>query len=616
MYSSSGIVVDAAHRASGRAMVESLTARPPHDDFARSPRGLRLLVVQDYLDPLTEILVERAEEAGSTWMPVKLVGQRTYFGPILGPGRPACWSCVRARIRANRPVESWLGDRAVHARRIGERRVPALGPEGRALASMVAEVVGKGPAGAPSHDIVEWGGDTGSVLRHPLRRTSECQRCGAPAGAEDLRAPVLRESISVRRRAGGYRVRSAADTASRLESLVSDLTGYVASLERLDTSPVRSAVHAGAYLTVPRSGRPSADDFHRVYLGKGRDAVQSRASALCEAVERISAEWRAGIRVTTAARRDLGPAAIGLDRLWNFSDAQVEGRQAWNAATADPRRHVPEPIAADQPIPWVRGWSLTTRAWRWLPRDHCYANTPEPRHGRFNPNGHAAGSCLEEAVVQAVLELVERDSVAIWWYNRLPRPGLDPATSTDPYVRDLALGLAKQGWRTHLLDLTADLGIPCLAALARDDRDGRWCIGFGCHVETAVAIERAMSELAQLFRADGRDGPPPWTPGGDETFCFSHGEQRPPDSPTAHIATLTGLIDWFRDLLATRGLEMIVLDQTHPDIGLPVAKVVVPGLRHFWPRFGPGRLYDVPVAMGWRARPVAESALNPVHLFL
>jgi ribosomal protein S12 methylthiotransferase accessory factor len=251
-----------------------------------------------------------------------------------------------------------------------------------------------------------------------------------------------------------------------------------------------------------------------------------------------------------------------------------------------------------------------------LPRDHCYANTPEPRHGRFNPNGHAAGSSPEEATLQAFLELVERDAVAIWWYNRVLRPGLDPLKSADPYVRDLARGFAAEGWSSWLLDLSSDLGIPCLAAVARAASDGRWCIGFGCHFETAVAIERAMSELAQLFRADGRDGPPPWTPAGDEAFLFPHGEDAPMDAATGPIATLTGLVDWCRDRSASRGMEMIVLDQTHPDIGLPVVKVVVPGLRHFWPRFGPGRLYDVPVAMGWRTTPLTESALNPVHLFL
>ena len=63
-------------------------------------------------------------------------------------------------------------------------------------------------------------------------------------------------------------------------------------------------------------------------------------------------------------------------------------------------------------------------------------------------------------------------------------------------------------------------------------------------------------------------------------------------------------------------MEMLVLDQTRPDIGLPVAKVFVPGLRHFWARFAPGRLYDVPVQLGWLSEPTPESALNPVPMFL
>jgi oxazoline/thiazoline synthase len=58
------------------------------------------------------------------------------------------------------------------------------------------------------------------------------------------------------------------------------------------------------------------------------------------------------------------------------------------------------------------------------------------------------------------------------------------------------------------------------------------------------------------------------------------------------------------------GLEILVLDLTLPDIGLPVAKVVCPGLRHFWRRTAPGRLYDVPVQMGWLDRPNQEDELN------
>ena len=54
-----------------------------------------------------------------------------------------------------------------------------------------------------------------------------------------------------------------------------------------------------------------------------------------------------------------------------------------------------------------------------------------------------------------------------------------------------------------------------------------------------------------------------------------------------------------------------MLDQTRPDIGMPVARVIVPGMRHFWQRFAPGRLYDVPVATGRRRSPLAEADLNP-----
>jgi oxazoline/thiazoline synthase len=36
-------------------------------------------------------------------------------------------------------------------------------------------------------------------------------------------------------------------------------------------------------------------------------------------------------------------------------------------------------------------------------------------------------------------------------------------------------------------------------------------------------------------------------------------------------------------------------------------------MRHFYRRFGPGRLYDVPVKLGWLDRPLLETELNPLH---
>jgi ribosomal protein S12 methylthiotransferase accessory factor len=49
---------------------------------------------------------------------------------------------------------------------------------------------------------------------------------------------------------------------------------------------------------------------------------------------------------------------------------------------------------------------------------------------------------------------------------------------------------------------------------------------------------------------------------------------------------------------------------------VPVCKVIVPGLRHFWARFAPGRLYDVPVRLGWLDAPTPEDGLNPTPMFL
>jgi len=59
-----------------------------------------------------------------------------------------------------------------------------------------------------------------------------------------------------------------------------------------------------------------------------------------------------------------------------------------------------------------------------------------------------------------------------------------------------------------------------------------------------------------------------------------------------------------------------MMDMTRPDVGLPVAKVIVPGLRHFWARLAPGRLYDVPVTLGWLQQPTPEESLNPIAMFL
>ena len=95
-----------------------------------------------------------------------------------------------------------------------------------------------------------------------------------------------------------------------------------------------------------------------------------------------------------------------------------------------------------------------------------------PGHINADSNGCAAGNTLAEAIVQGFLELVERDSYAIWWYNRLRRSQVDLDQFHDSYVRDLRTELAGTGRRLWVLDITSDLEIPSFVALAHWVNDG------------------------------------------------------------------------------------------------------------------------------------------------
>jgi ribosomal protein S12 methylthiotransferase accessory factor len=64
--------------------------------------------------------------------------------------------------------------------------------------------------------------------------------------------------------------------------------------------------------------------------------------------------------------------------------------------------------------------------------------------------------------------------------------------------------------------------------------------------------------------------------------------------------------------LERAGHEVIVFDIARPELDWPVIRVVAPGLRHHKPRFAPGRLYDVPVRLGWLPAARAEHELPTV----
>jgi len=242
-------------------------------------------------------------------------------------------------------------------------------------------------------------------------------------------------------------------------------------------------------------------------------------------------------------------------------------------------------------------------------------------------NGNAAGNTLEEAVLHGLLELVERDCVAIWWYNMLKKPSVDIESFGDIHVLKLLDVYNRLNRNVWVLDITNDIGIPTFVAVSsmKDKKKGNILMGFGCHLEARLGISRALVEMNQSLMVCQHSDDSVTRNWYQNATCekLSYmvpdeelAVKRKEDYPQFRGNDVLKKILKCEKTLEQCGLEVLVLDQTRPSIGLPVVKVVVPGLRHFWPRFAPGRLYDVPVQMGWVQTPLQEEDLNPIPMFL
>jgi ribosomal protein S12 methylthiotransferase accessory factor len=188
-----------------------------------------------------------------------------------------------------------------------------------------------------------------------------------------------------------------------------------------------------------------------------------------------------------------------------------------------------------------------------------------------------------------------------------------------------------------VIDLTSDLEVPVFTAVCRAtaDKEERIVLGFGAHLDARVALLRAVTEMNQMLSSLVRDPGPEvlsdkvqdqeaveWL----RTATVANQPYLLPDDGAAPRRAGSFARTWTDDLaddvracqalMERRGMEMLVLDQTRSEIGMPVVKVIVPGLRHFWARYAPGRLYDAPVWLGWRSRPAKEEELNPIPMFL
>jgi ribosomal protein S12 methylthiotransferase accessory factor len=220
---------------------------------------------------------------------------------------------------------------------------------------------------------------------------------------------------------------------------------------------------------------------------------------------------------------------------------------------------------------------------------------------------------------------VERDAYAIWWYNRSQRAAVDLGQFDDSYIRDLQTQLGETGRKLWVLDVTSDFGVPTYVAILHWMQNGKENIEFGsgAHFDERIAMLRCLTELNQFMSIGmmgGGTGEKPSLDGTNPLHLAEHPFLAPSATPIAapHSGFRLHALDNARDqvlacveIARRAGLDFLVVNQTRPDVDVPVVRVIVPGLRHFYKRFGPGRLYDIPVRLGLRDRPLPESELTP-----
>jgi oxazoline/thiazoline synthase len=599
--------------------------------------GLTVMLVSDYLDARLAELNRQHLSDRTPWLLVQPSGIFPLVGPVLSPGKGACWACLAARMQRNREVRAML-DRG-DARRVAASPLARdmVGRSGIELAAVeIAKAIATGFRTDLRDHIISLDLLGSTIVRHYVPARPQCPVCGRKTLRNPRRAPVpleLDAGANLVMTSGGYRTVSSRATVARFGKHVSPLTGVVSRLERIDADlPMNTNYLATHNFSAPaktvnelRAGLGGGS------FGKGSTAEQGEASALMEAIERYSGIFQ-GDEIRVARRFVDFPAsdAILPNDVLLFSEAQYRRGQP-PASEWDEVTPMPPPFDPSAKIEWSPVWSLRDQRFKYLPTSllyFFYRGAGYEHHA--DSNGCAAGNTLAEAIVQGFLELVERDSYAIWWYNRLQQAEVDLGEFDDPYIRDLKIQLADTGRHLWMLDVTSDLGIPSFVTIAHWIESSQEFVEFGsgAHFDARIAALRAMTELNQ-FLSIGLMGARNQNPSSQGSNSGSPAPFRLQDYPylTPNGAALVrpdpgskfGQLDTREQVRACvevakrAGLDFLVLDQTRPDIQVPVVRVIVPGLRHFYRRFAPGRLYDVPVKLGWRDRPLPETELNPLH---
>jgi YcaO-like protein with predicted kinase domain len=368
--------------------------------------------------------------------------------------------------------------------------------------------------------------------------------------------------------------------------------------------------------------KPDKWGIKRVVSGRGVTRREAASRCLSEALERHAAIYEEDLDFIRGTPADLGTAAIDPQSLLLISDRQYAQALQWNSGVSTIHQ-LPSRLDQSQDIAWIKARSLIDESMKLVPAACCFLGYPRALEVGFpipDSNGLASGDCLADAIERALLEVIERDAVSIWWYGRVSRPAMEMECDKFPLWRPFEEWTRRSERRFWLLDLTHDLGVPVAAAISSDRSGGKLSFGFAAARTRQAAAQAAMGELVQFevtIALQSRSHSVPST--GFLAWCIS---ARLDDyrfllpSKTAYphqiVPSADGAVSM--ELITEKKLDVLVVDLTPQNQNTKAVRVLAPNLRLIWPRFAPGRLYDVPYELGWHDSRLNETELNPIHI--
>jgi ribosomal protein S12 methylthiotransferase accessory factor len=256
----------------------------------------------------------------------------------------------------------------------------------------------------------------------------------------------------------------------------------------------------------------------------------------------------------------------------------------------------------ERALSWCRVTRPADGADAWLPADICLRRPPAQRD--FAPPfplsiGSAAGPSRDAAALHGLLELIERDAASLWWRGgQLARsipPQHEAGHAADDLLRQLRRGAPVQR-RTWLLDITTDIGVPCVAAVScRPDGSGFAC-GLAARSALESAARSAVFEMCQFERADAVVIAKQSERGDDalnaqdrthlqraainaDRCRLLHPVAEYADHLPFRATEASVIFELIVQRLQKLGIETFCLDLTRRRFAVPVVRIIAPGLQ-------------------------------------